>query len=415
MKTLRSFVLNLPRRRLPYCRRINFLLISAIILIAVSHISIVAQEQSRIKTESLENVLVGDISNVPAPNISAKAWIVVDASSNQALAAFNPDVRIEPASLTKIMSAYVVFHALKENHITLEQQVVITENAWRTEGSRMFIEPRKLVTVHELIQGMIVQSGNDASVALAETVGINEDIFVSLMNKQAQNLNLRNTNFVNATGLPDPQHFTTARDLATLGIRLIKDFPDFGHYHKQKEYTYNRITQPNRNRLLWIDPSVDGLKTGYTELAGYCQVSSASRGNRRIIAVVLGTDSEASRVEESLKLLNWGFQNFDTVKLFDKNQTTLEARVWEGTKNTVRLGPPEPVWLSVPRGKANQIKPVVQYPGSLLAPLKNGQQVGNIQFLLESKVLHTEPLVVQDDVSRVAFWGRAIDFLKRWL
>ncbi len=359
-------------------------------------------------------VPVGDVSAVPAPTIAAKAWIVMDVNSGQTLAASNPDMKVEPASLTKIMTAYVVFNALDEKRLTLEQTVPVSEHAWRTGGSRMFIEPRKPVTVDELNQGMIVQSGNDASVALAEAVGGSESAFASLMNQEAERLGMRNTHFMNATGLPDPQHMTSTRDLAILSSRLITDHPDHFHYYKQKSYTYNKITQPNRNRLLWADPSVDGMKTGHTDSAGYCLVSTAVRGDRRILVVVVGTDSEATRAEESLKLLNWSFQNFDTVKLFDKSQPGIDARVWEGTAETVKLGPPNPVSIAVPRGKAGDLKPVAQRTDPLIAPLAKGQQVGTLQFTLDGKVLRTEPLVVQDAVERAGFFGRMVDTVKRW-
>ncbi|CAB3816528.1 D-alanyl-D-alanine carboxypeptidase family protein [Achromobacter mucicolens] len=359
-------------------------------------------------------VPVGDVSAVPAPTIAAKAWIVIDVNSGQTLAASNPDMKVEPASLTKIMTAYVVFNALDEKRLTLEQTVPVSEHAWRTGGSRMFIEPRKPVTVDELNQGMIVQSGNDASVALAEAVGGSESAFAALMNQEAERLGMKNTHFMNATGLPDPQHVTSTRDLATLSAHLITDHPDFFHYYKQKSYTYNKITQPNRNRLLWADPSVDGMKTGHTDSAGYCLVSTAMRGDRRILVVVVGTDSEATRAEESLKLLNWSFQNFDTVKLFDKSQPGIDARVWEGTAENVKLGPPNPVSIAVPRGKAGDLKPVAQRTDPLIAPLAKGQQVGTLQFTLDGKVLRTEPLVVQDAVERAGFFGRMVDTVKRW-
>ena len=359
-------------------------------------------------------VAVGELSAVPAPTIAAKAWVTIDVGSGQMLASSNPDMKVEPASLTKIMTAYVVFNALDEKRLTLDQQVPVSEHAWRTGGSRMFIEPRKPVTVDELIQGMIVQSGNDASVALAEAVGGSEASFAALMNEQAQRLGMKDTHFMNATGLPDPQHITSARDLATLAAHLVADHPEYYHYYKQRSYTYNKITQPNRNRLLWADPSVDGMKTGHTDSAGYCLVSTALRGDRRVLTVLLGADSESTRAEESLKLLNWSFQNFDTVKLYDKAQPGLDARVWEGKVETVKLGPPNPVVLSVPRGKAGEIKPVAQRTDPLVAPLAQGQQVGTLQLTLDNKVLRVEPLVVQEDVERAGFFGRMVDTVKRW-
>ncbi|AZY47809.1 D-alanyl-D-alanine carboxypeptidase family protein [Bordetella avium] len=357
---------------------------------------------------------VGELAAVPAPTIAARAWIAIDVNSGQVLAASNPDQKVEPASLTKVMTAYVVFNALDEKRLTLDQQVPVSQHAWRTGGSRMFIEPRKPVTVDELIQGMIVQSGNDASVALAEAVGGSETAFAALMNEQAERLGMKGTHFMNATGLPDPQHITTVRDLATLATHLVSDHPEYYHYYKQKGFTYNKITQPNRNRLLWADPSVDGMKTGHTDSAGYCLISTALRGDRRVLTVLVGADSEATRAEESLKLLNWSFQNFDTVKLYDKSQPGLDARVWEGKAENVKLGPPNPVWLAVPRGKGNEIKPIAQRTDPLVAPLAKGQQVGTLEFTLDGKVLRTEPLVVQEDVERAGFFGRMTDTVKRW-
>jgi len=366
-------------------------------------------------TDARSLVQVSDVSTIPAPTIAARAWIAVDVNSGQVLASSAPDTKIEPASLTKIMTAYVVFNALEEKRLTLEQQVTVSETAWRTGGSRMFIEPRKPVTVDELNQGMIVQSGNDASVALAEAVAGSESAFATLMNQEAARLEMKNTHFVNSTGLPNPQHITSVRDLATLSAHLITDHPDYFHYYSQKEFTYNKITQANRNRLLFSDPSVDGMKTGHTDAAGYCLVATAKRGDRRVLTVVVGTDSEATRAEESLKLLNWSFQNFDTVKLFDQDQPAIDARVWEGKVETVKLGPPHPVWISVPRGRAAEIKPVAQRVDPLVAPLEKGRNVGTLQLTLDDKVLRVEPLVVQSTVERAGFFGRLVDTVKRWM
>uniref|UniRef100_UPI0039F0BD1F D-alanyl-D-alanine carboxypeptidase family protein n=1 Tax=Bordetella sputigena TaxID=1416810 RepID=UPI0039F0BD1F len=355
------------------------------------------------------------VSPIPAPAIAARAWIAVDVNSGQVLAASNADQQVEPASLTKIMTAYVVFDALDEKRLTLDQQVPVSEHAWRTGGSRMFIEPRKPVTVDELLQGVIVQSGNDASVALAEAVGGSESSFASMMNQEAERLGMKHSHFMNATGLPDPQHTTTVRDLATIATHLITDHPNYFHYYKQRSFSYNKINQPNRNRLLWADPSVDGMKTGHTESAGYCLVATALRGDRRILTVMVGADSEATRAEESLKLLNWSFQNFDTVKLFDTNQPALDARVWEGKTETVKLGPPAPVWIAVPRGKAADVKPVAERTDPLVAPLEKGQRVGTLRLTLDGQTLRTEPLVVREPVERAGFFGRMIDMVKRWM
>lgn len=361
-----------------------------------------------------DSVAVSSLSTIPAPTVAARAWISVDVSSGQVLASSSPDTRVEPASLTKIMTAYVVFNALEEKRLTLQQQVPVSQKAWRTGGSRMFIEPRKPVTVDELLQGMIVQSGNDASVALAEAVAGSESAFAALMNQEAERLGMKNSHFMNATGLPDPQHMMSVRDLATLAAHLVADHPDYYHYYKQLDYTYNKITQPNRNRLLHADPSVDGMKTGHTNAAGYCLVATALRGERRVLTVVVGTDSESTRAEESLKLLNWSFQNFDTVKLFDRAQPSIEARVWEGTVDTAKLGPPKTTWIAVPRGRAGDVKTVANRTDPLVAPLEKGQNVGTLQLTLDSKVLRTEPLVVQESVERAGFFGRMVDTVKRW-
>jgi len=357
---------------------------------------------------------VAALSTIPAPVLAARAWFSVDMTSDQVVVASAPDTQVEPASLTKIMTAYVVFNALKESRLTLDQQVPVSEAAWRTGGSRMFIEPRKAVTVHELLQGMIVQSGNDAAVALAETVAGSETAFATLMNQEAQRLGMKDSHFMNATGLPDPQHITTVRDIATLAMRLIQDHPDFYHYYQQREYTYNNITQSNRNRLLWVDPSVDGMKTGHTNSAGYCLVATALRGERRVLTVLVGADSEAARAEESLKLLNWSFQNFDTVKLYDDGKPALDVKVWEGVTDVAKLGPAQGMWVTVPRGQAVQVQSVASRTDPLVAPLASGQRVGTLSLTLDGKALRTEPLVVLEAVERAGFFGRMLDTVLRW-
>jgi len=358
---------------------------------------------------------VVDVSTVPAPSVAARAWIVLDAVTGQVLASVNPDQKVEPASLTKIMTAYVAFNALKENRLKLDQEANVSQVAWKTRGSRMFIEPRKPVTVDELLKGVIIQSGNDASVALAEAVSGSESAFVAEMNKEAQRIGLTNTNFLNSTGLPDPQHLTTVRDLALLARKMIEDHPDYFKYYQMREFTYNKIKQANRNRLLWADPSVDGMKTGHTDAAGYCLVSTAKRGDRRVISVLVGADSAASRAEESLKLLNWGFQNFDTVKLFDKSHPAVEARVWQGKTEVAKLGTLEPLWVTVPRGRSGDVKPVAKHPEPLMAPLEQGQRVGTLSLMMEDKLLRTTPLDVLESVQQAGFFGRMVDTVKMWL
>jgi D-alanyl-D-alanine carboxypeptidase (penicillin-binding protein 5/6) len=362
----------------------------------------------------LTPIQVGELSAVPVPAVAAKAWITVDVTSGQVVASANPDMKIEPASLTKIMTAYVAFTALKEKRLSLDQQANVSQVAWKTRGSRMFIEPRKPVTIDELIKGVIIQSGNDASVALAEAVSGNESAFVATMNEEARRLGMSSTVFMNSTGLPDPQHVTTVRDLATIARRMITDHPDYFPYYSMREFTYNKIKQSNRNRLLWADPSVDGMKTGHTDAAGYCLVATAKRGDRRVITVIVGSDSMATRAEESLKLLNWTFQNFETVKLFDQTHAAVEAQVWQGKVDSTKLGVSEPLWVTVPRGKAGEVKPIAKRPDPLFAPLAKDEQVGTLTLMLGDKMLLTRPLLVLDPVERAGFVGRTVDSVRLW-
>jgi len=363
---------------------------------------------------ALTPVQVSELSPVPAPAIAARAWITVDVTSGQIVASSNPDMKIEPASLTKIMTAYVAFTAIKEKRLSLEQQANVSQLAWKTRGSRMFIEPRKPVTVDELLKGVIIQSGNDASVALAEAISGSESAFVSVMNEEARRMGMTNTVFVNTTGLPDPQHLTTVRDLATLARRMINDHPTYFPYYSMREFTYNKIKQSNRNRLLWADPSVDGMKTGHTDAAGYCLVATAKRGDRRVITVLVGSDSMATRAEESLKLLNWTFQNFETVKLFDQTHAAVEAQVWQGKVDSTKLGVSEPLWVTVPRGKAGDVKPIAKRPDPLFAPLAKNERVGTLTLMLDDKMLLTRPLLVLDRVERAGILGRTVDSVRLW-
>jgi serine-type D-Ala-D-Ala carboxypeptidase (penicillin-binding protein 5/6) len=358
---------------------------------------------------------VSEVSSISKPVVAARAWILVDAVTGQTIAAQNPGQAVEPASLTKIMTVYMAFDALKENRISRDQQVPVSEKAWKTPGSRMFIEPRKPVTVDEILQGIVIQSGNDASVAIAETLSGTEEAFAQQMTEKARELGMTETTFKNASGLPDPEHVTTVRDLAILAQRMIADHPDKYQVYSQREFTYNNIKQANRNRLLWADPSVDGMKTGHTEAAGYCLVSTAQRGDRRVISVLVGAESEATRAEESLKLLNWAFQNFDTVKLVDAGQAALEARVWEGTTEMAKLGTAEAIWLTIPRGKTGEVELVAQRPDPLLAPLAAGERVGTLTLTVDGEPLRVLPLDVLVSVERAGFFGRVIDQIKLWL
>ncbi|HZQ61207.1 MAG TPA: D-alanyl-D-alanine carboxypeptidase family protein, partial [Casimicrobiaceae bacterium] len=275
---------------------------------------------------------------LPAPSIAAASYVLLDYTSGQTIAAQNPDEHRDPASLTKLMTAYLTFAALRDKTITASQMVNVSTAAWKAEGSRMFIEPRKAVSVDELLRGVIVQSGNDASVALAELIAGSESAFADRMNAEAKRLGLNNTHFMNATGLAHPQHYSTAADMAHLAAAIIRDFPEYYPLYSIKEYRYNNITQPNRNRLLWTDPYVDGMKTGHTEAAGWCLVASAKRGQRRLLSVVLGAPTDAARATESQKLLNYGFQAFDTVQLYQPGQTISSLRVWKGAQEQVPAG-----------------------------------------------------------------------------
>jgi len=351
-----------------------------------------------------------------APAIVARSWIVGDLSSGQLLVAEKPDERVEPASLTKLMTAYVVFQALRDKKLTLDQQVNVSERAWRAPGSRMFVQPRKPVSVEELIRGVVVQSGNDACIALAEALAGAEEVFVQLMNREAARIGMKATKFMNATGLPDPQHYSTARDLYLLAGALIRDFPrEYAQYYSQKEFRYNSITQPNRNRLLWLDPSVDGMKTGHTETAGYCLVASSNRGGRRLLSVLLGATSEAARAQESQKLLNWGFQFFDSVKLHPANQPVKVIEVWKGTGNEVKAGFKDDIIVTVPKGELEKLKAELLTQQPLLAPVAQGQRVGTLRVSRDGKLLGEYPLVALEGVRVAGVFGRAWDTLRLWL
>ena len=348
------------------------------------------------------------------PPIAAKAWLLYDFTSAQAIASANQHERVEPASLTKLMTAYLAFSALKQKTLTLDQVVPVSERAWKAPGSRMFIEPKKPVTVEELLHGMITQSGNDACIALAEAIAGTEDGFAQMMNREAQRLGMKETSFINASGLPDPKHYSTAYDLALLAAALMRDFPEYYPLYSLREYRYNNITQPNRNRLLWLDPNVDGLKTGYTENAGFCMVASAKRGPRRLLSVVLGADSDNGRVQESLKLLNYGFQFYDSVKLYDKGQAVSTLEVLKGAESRVKAGFLSDFYVSVPRGLADQLKADLVSLQPLVAPIGVGEKVGTVKVTLQNKLLGEHPVVALENVAIAGFFGRAWDSMRLW-
>ena len=357
------------------------------------------------------------------PEIAARSFLLVDVSANQVLAGRDVDSPVEPASLTKLMTQYLVFDALRARKINLQQALPVSVRAWKMPGSRMFIDPKMQVPVDDLIKGMIVQSGNDATVALAEAVGGTVEHFVELMNQQAKALGMKSTTYKNPEGLTEPGHTTTARDLSILATRLMQDFPEYLHYYAIKKYRYQgtpTANDTNRNMLLFRDPTVDGLKTGHTEAAGYCLIATAKRDfpnmqGRRLLSIVLGATSEISRANESQKLLNWGFTAFEGIKLFDANQAVVTPEVWKGTSRNVKLGRPTPVVVAVPAGTAGQVKTAVARPDPLVAPYTKGQQVGTLKVLAGDKPLTEVPLVVLEPVEQAGVLGRAWDAVRLWV
>ncbi|MEY4435319.1 MAG: hypothetical protein RLY41_945 [Pseudomonadota bacterium] len=357
------------------------------------------------------------------PEIAARAYLLVDLTAQQTLAELDADKPIEPASLTKLMTAYIVFDALKAKKITLQQTFGVSERAWKMPGSRMFIDPKMKVPVEDLIKGMIVQSGNDATMALAEGVGGTVEHFVQMMNAQAKLLGMKSTGYKNPEGLTEPGHTTTARDLSILASRLMQDFPDYVGYYAIKKYRYPgtpAANENNRNLLLFRDPSVDGLKTGHTDAAGFCLIATAKReapgvGQRRLLSIVLGASSENARATESQKLLNWGYTAFDAIKLFDANQAVVTPNVWKGRGNQVKLGRFAPIVVAVPAGAAGRIQTQVARPEPLLAPLNRGHAVGALKVTLDQKPLVDVPLLVLDTVEQAGFVGRAWDTVRLWV
>ena len=359
-------------------------------------------------------------AQVPPPDVTANSWVLVDATSNQVLASGNPDERSEPASLTKLMTAYLVFDALKSKKINMDQTVMPSEAVRRvgTDESRMFIEANKPVTVHDLVYGMIIQSGNDAAIALAELVGGSESNFVALMNAGAKQIGMKNTHFADVNGMPDPQHYTTAGDLAVLSTRLIRDFPEYYSIFSVKDFTYNKIKQPNRNRLLWIDSSVDGLKTGHTKAAGYCLIATAKRpldgvpdASRRLVAVMMGEPKEHNRVQDSLKMLNYGYTAYDALRLYKAGQVIDSPRVYKGTENLVKAGVETDQYITVPKGMGDKVKPTVTHNDTIIAPIKKGQQIGTVKMMADGKEVAQFPLVALQDVPQAGFVGRTWDSL----
>jgi D-alanyl-D-alanine carboxypeptidase (penicillin-binding protein 5/6) len=362
-----------------------------------------------------------------APEIAARSYLLMDLTANQILAAKDIDSPVEPASLTKLMTEYLVFDALKAKKIDLKQTFGISERAWKMPGSRMFIDPKMQVPVEDLIKGMVVQSGNDATMALAEGVGGSAENFVKLMNEQARALGMKNTSYKNPEGLTEAGHTTTARDLSILATRLMQDFPDYVAYSAIKKYRYPgtpAANDTNRNTLLFRDPSVDGLKTGHTEAAGYCMIATAKRdfpnlgaGGRRLLAIVLGTVSDSARANESQKLLNWGYTAFEAVKLFDAGQAVVSPNVWKGKSSVVKLGQPQAIVVAVPAGSAAKLKTQVARPEPLVAPFTKGQRIGSLKVTSGDNpaVVAEAPLFALEAVEEAGILGRAWDAVRLWI
>ncbi|GKS89944.1 D-alanyl-D-alanine carboxypeptidase [Acidovorax sp. SUPP2522] len=357
------------------------------------------------------------------PEIAARNYLLLDVTAGQVLAAKDIDAPVEQASLTKLMTGYLVFDALRAKKITLEQKLPVSVLAWKMPGSRMFIDPKMQVPVEDLIKGMIVQSGNDATMALAEGVGGTAENFVKLMNDQAKALGMKNTAYKNPEGLTEPGHTTTARDLGVLATRLMQEFPEYMHYYATKHYAYPG-TPPsngtNRNSLLFRDPTVDGLKTGHTAAAGYCLVATSKRdfpnvGQRRLLSIVLGASSENARANESQKLLNWGYTAFDAVKLFDAGQPAATPAVWKGKQNTIQIGRPDAIVVTVPSGSAGKVTTQIVRTDPLVAPFTKGQSIGTLKVSLGEQPIAEVPLVALETVEQAGIFGRAWDAIRLWI
>ncbi|MBS0429984.1 MAG: D-alanyl-D-alanine carboxypeptidase [Proteobacteria bacterium] len=371
--------------------------------------------------------LVASVAGAQAPvppEMAARSYLLLDITSGQLLAQKDADSPVEPASLTKLMTQYLVFDALRARKITLTQTLPVSERAWKMPGSRMFIDPKMQVPVDDLIKGMIVQSGNDATMALAEGVGGTAEHFVQLMNDQAKALGMKNTSYKNPEGLTAPGHTTTARDLSVLAARLMREFPEYLHYYAIKKYRYPGTpasNDTNRNLLLFRDPTVDGLKTGHTDAAGYCLIATAKRdfpnlpGGRRLLSIVLGAASDNARANESQKLLNWGYTAFDDVRLFDAGQAVATPQVWKGKTSTIKLGRPEAIVVSVPSGQAAKVKTQVARPDPLVAPFARNQPLGSLKISLDDQPLAEVPLVALEAVEQAGVLGRAWDAVRLWI
>ncbi len=350
------------------------------------------------------------VTPVPSPpKLAAKSFLLIDANSGRILAEKNIDKKVEPASITKLMTAYVVYKELEAGRLDLQEKVTISKKAWRMKGSKMFVEVGKQVTIEELLKGLVVQSGNDATVALAEHIAGSEPIFADYMNQYAQTLGMTETNFVNSTGWPHPKHLTTAKDIATLAKAVINEFPEHYKLYAEKEYTFNGIKQYNRNKLLWRDNSVDGIKTGHTESAGYCLVSSAVRNDMRLLAVVLGTRSEKARADISQSLLSYGFRFYESSKLYAAGEGLNNTRIWKGDSENISLGLMEDLHVTIPRGQYKNLDAVMDVNQGIEAPVKKGQQLGTVRVMLNGEEIINKPLVALQSVNEGSIWQRTKD------
>ncbi|MEN5116222.1 D-alanyl-D-alanine carboxypeptidase family protein [Luteimonas sp. TWI662] len=356
----------------------------------------------------------------PPPEVTGTAWVLMDYATGQVLAGENADERVEPASITKVMTSYVIAAEMAAGKVKPDDQVLMSENAWRkggagTDGSYSGFPVNQTAPLLDMEIGMVVQSGNDAAIALAEHVAGSEEAFAQLMNAYAERIGMKNTHFTNATGLSGPEHYSTAHDLAILGRAMVRDYPKEYAHNKIKEFTVGPITQHNRNRLLWRDDSVDGIKTGHHSGAGYCLMASALRGDQRLISVVMGSSSEAQRATDSLALLNWGFRFFETHAVYDGQKAVSTQKVWKGKADEVQLGVAEPMLVSMPRGKYAQLKPSMDIPETLVAPIEKGQQIGTVRVVLDGKVIAERPLVALEAVEEAGFFKRLWhEFLMWW-
>ena len=385
------------------------------ILIALILAGFVAQAHAQTSLPNKPSPNAGARPVPAAPQLGAKSYLLMDFNSGRILVEHNADLQMEPASITKLMTSYVVFKELAEGNITLEETAVVSEKAWRTGGSRMFIEPDMQVSVEDLIKGMVIQSGNDASVALAEHVAGSEEAFASLMNHYAEALGMTGTSFMNSTGLPDPQHYTTARDIVLISAAIIREFPGYYAWYSEKEFTFNNIRQHNRNTLLWRDPAIDGLKTGHTEAAGYCLATAAKRDGMRLISAVMGSDSETSRASETQTLLNYGFRFFETVQLYKAGEELALGHVWRGLTKEVTLGLEEPLFVTYPRGRFDDLDAQIEMQAELSAPLEAGVTVGKLTVQLDGELVESRDLVTLSAVQEAGFFGRSWDSLRLWV